>query len=124
MDLNAMTGIDGCFTVQNKQTKEYKTFKLSYSARMEKTILGVMEKRKKFMATGIGFFENAAVHVWQKNKNTPYETLGRFLQRLITDDTLRQNYEFLPAVTCRKCGLRLDSPESIALGIGPDCASR
>lgn len=34
------------------------------------------------------------------------------------DDQLRQ------AVRCRRCGLRLEDPESVRLGLGPDCRKR
>lgn len=76
----------------------------------------------------LGWFyrENLTLH-WStkscvsKPTQTPFTMMQYFLQILCERDDLPNTCEFLPSGRCGRCGRVLTTPESIHLGIGPEC---
>jgi hypothetical protein len=73
---------------------------------------------------GFGFVgENGVIKVWRKQLGTQMEKFARMLENLehhVEKGQIEINFDG----TCRKCNRKLTTPESVANGIGPVCASK
>lgn len=72
--------------------------------------------------------DSRAIFVWRKFRSkfggsaTVWEKFADML--LHPEHYTSYGYEYLVAERCRRCNRRLTTPESIAAGIGPECATR
>jgi len=65
--------------------------------------------------------------VWGKSRGTQWEKLARFVDLVVKGrlpaETAKQ-LEVHEARRCRRCNRLLTTPESVELGMGPECANR
>lgn len=97
------------------------TFKISHQAEDAdfapgRDILGVMLGSDNTQYTSIGFVNAGHVSLWRRYSTGGY-WWSEALAQLIADPDAA-----LESLKCRRCNRDLTTPESLAIGIGPECA--
>ena len=97
------------------------TFKISHQAEDAdfapgRDILGVMPGWDNTLYTSIGFVNAGHVSLWRRYSTGGY-WWSEALAQLIADPDAA-----LESLKCRRCNRDLTTPESLAIGIGPECA--
>lgn len=151
-DLDSYTGVelattfavipDGVYTVSGPLG--HRTFEVSRNGEAATFAPG---RRTVSLLTGpnswatFGFVSDLAtkhpISVWQKlrgpeNHPSDYEKFARVLTAMIVNGHRRftapdgqlHDYKILVARPCISCGRMLSTPESVARGIGPECAKK
>lgn len=122
-----LSDLDGCVTISNAQTGNHRTFKVRTQAQDANFAPG---KRIIALLTGpdntsdyqpFGFVEDNRVRLWKSKQTDTFRKYADMLER-------PSAYESLGFITyqyearCKRCGRLLTRPESITLGLGPECA--
>lgn len=135
------------FTLVSKKTGTRFTFRVSqvdeeeHGARKELWFVSTMtgpDNNSNFAYTGIITRSNSGMYQFRRTAKSrisdqapSYKAINWFLsaalapiaQRTATNGALSQ-VEFWHEGTCARCGRKLTVPESIASGLGPECAGR
>ena len=115
---------NGTFTVVSSQTGNHRTFKITTPGKGK-----LAGKRVVSLLTGpnnerdytlFGFVEPNGIRVWQRCADMA--PLAKMLENL-PHHIQRGSVTVTASVCCRVCNRKLTTPESLALGIGPSCAS-
>lgn len=127
---------NGIFTLRNKSTGEYRTFRIRTQKEdsnfaPSKRIIGLLtgcDNTNDYK--GFGFVEDDQIVVWQRfrgqSKKSHFEMFAVMLWGAVNDPTSKWaiNYELMVEEKCRRCNRTLSTPESIERGIGPECATK
>lgn len=127
-----MTIHNAIFTVVLKETREHHTFKIStaqHGPLEGKRIVSVLagpDNTADYL--GIGFLNENGIAVWKKNVGGKLEAHARLLEQLLglklCTSQFKEQYEVKESRCCRRCNRTLTTPESIELGVGPECATK
>jgi hypothetical protein len=119
------------FTLENKTTNNYVTFKIKQVKKNNKPIDGQFAVECKMLndtQTGYVFlgFLNTITKRFNKHRRTPndyqgFKVLFWLLSNLERLEDFSDKQEIYHEGHCCKCGLPLTVPESIDSGIGPEC---
>ena len=72
---------------------------------------------------GFGFIDDRGVRVWGRLKGTQFDALARCFWSAMTG-RMAGSIDIQESRSCLRCNRKLTTPESIARGIGPECASK
>lgn len=121
---------NGMITMRNPQTGNHRTIRIKTQAQDAKfkpgaRIIGLLTgSDNESDYTNFGEVNpDGSIHVWYKKRGTVFE---RYADMITRADHWEQNkgIEYLFDTRCRRCNLRLTTPESVLNGIGPTCAGR
>lgn len=70
-----------------------------------------------------GWVDDAGIHVWKRFQNQKQAEYARLLWMLATGCE-GDGYELLISKRCLRCNRTLTTPESIEMGIGPECREK
>ena len=134
----------GTFTITNKQTGDYKTFRIQKEQKADskffpgKRIVGLLtgpDNYRDFVSFGtIG--EDGRVVPFNKYLKTNFQKfcsmlnlfLGNFPEAAQECESFKlvepEKYEVKESRACRRCGRLLTTPEAIAKGIGSECEKK
>lgn len=127
---------DGTYTMQSGRTGEHRTFRIRTQAKDAKfapgkQVIGLLTGRNnEGDYTNFGFITNAGtLDPWRNFRNTDTATLGVLLVAFLRQDALgvklaEAGYTVQESRRCYRCHRVLTTPESISIGIGPECATR
>ncbi len=134
---------NGSYTIRNRVTGEHRTFKISTQAldahfAAGKRILALLTGPDNVNSyRGFAFVDDNRIMIWSKykghnGKRSDYEYFALMIWQLTTpseqDDDIsrrwKEKYDLMVEKRCLKCNRALTHPESILIGIGPDCAGR
>lgn len=118
-------------TITNKAKGTYRTL-------MIKTVRDGNLKGKQIVALlsgpdnendyqGFGFVTDAGIKVWSSKKTAFFTTLSAMVEQYLGIHRYGftfKDIEFKEAKRCMVCNRLLTTPESIARGVGPECATR
>ena len=129
--LNFILAGKSIWTLQSKATGKHYTYRCRlFDETRDKPIsqkiwwIDILESGGKFEY--LARLKNGEVHVKRGTAVTkPVESVDWFLRRVwhLHDDVLQQ-VNFFHANLCGRCGRTLTTPESVKLGIGPECAKK
>lgn len=127
---NFIFGGRSVFTLENKETGNYLTFKISQIKKFGKIIPNQFKVEckslgdKEYGYQFLGFLDVAA-QTFRPWGRTPREFVGyKTLYWMLRNLEVLENYDNLAIYhegRCCKCGMPLTTPESIDNGIGPIC---
>ncbi len=109
----------GIYTVDGAEG--HATFRISHQAddanfAPGQDIIGVMLGSDNTFYTTVGFLNNGRVILFKKHRGSD-AWWQPYLTELVADPDAA-----LESLKCRRCNRDLTTPESLALGIGPECA--
>jgi hypothetical protein len=137
---NAVSVYNGEYTIVNPNG-EHRTFKI-HTARKGglagKRIVSLMTgSDNESSYTGFAFLNNSSVKVWRKKQDkltNCYATLLECIFATLENSDLEQvesafdcfgrTYKVMLSKRCYRCNRKLTNPESIRLGVGPECATK
>lgn len=130
---------NGIFTIQNMETGQHRTFRVKVQNKEASFLPGVQivslltgpenENDYKSFAT----MNRYGIFVWKKllgknGEKSDFEKYARLLHSLLTlgseSPYHKRGYVILESGRCYVCGRTLTTPESIELGIGPECRNK
>ena len=124
---------NGLYTIRNKTTGEWRTFRIKTQAddakfAAGKRILGLLTGPDNTSAyKGFAFVDDTGIHFWRRYKDDKtFRALGLMLWALQVDPKhkLHETYQVDMSKRCLICNRPLTTPESLDSGIGPICAGR
>jgi hypothetical protein len=125
---------NGTFTVQNRLTGEHRTFRIrtqkeDASFAPGKRVVALLTGNDNETAyTGFGFVTEDGIAVWSSKRSAGgYTAYAALLWSLAVDSCFSQyaeKYSLTASKKCIRCNRKLTTPESLAAGIGPECAGR
>ena len=137
MTSTAPTIPNGRFTLRNKTTGEHRTFQIRTQKQdakfaAGKRIIGLLDGPDNTASyRSFGFVNNNGIVVWKKfrgmMKISAFDMFARMLWQIATTGKLvtpKGEYELMVEKRCLRCNRVLTHPESLDLGIGPECAGR
>ena len=137
---------NGTYTIENKETGNYRTFSITTQGGKEKfaagkRILSLLSDTDITLSSsykGFAFVEEDGIHVWKKYKGVGKKSHFEYYAALIQNLSIKQDeqesvkieeiqfcgqtFSVLVSKYCRRCNHMLTTPESIKAGIGPKCA--
>lgn len=127
---------NGVYTVKNRKTGEYRTFRVKTQKKDAsfapgQRVIGLLTgSNNESDYTGFGFVSDAGVAVWTKKRGdgvtkSAWEWYAEMVWTLGVDAGLSpfaEQYTMELAGQCCICNRMLTTPESIKAGIGPVCA--
>ncbi len=132
---------NGTYTITNKETGEYRTFRIRTQGADSnfapgKRVLSLLtgpDNTRDY--TGFGFLVTATlrdgevltyVRVWKAAQNSPWMGYVKLvnLVLILKDPSVLDKYSVEQSCRCIRCNRKLTTPESIKAGIGPICAGR
>ena len=143
---------DGTFTIENKETGEFRTFNIdlrtfkpqpgSDKGPEQKWVLSYLRgpsNSSDFEPFAFVFghsVEDMVISVWRSkrsadpNERSQYERFALLVGLVLGSKAgigapkWGERYDVLEAIPCRRCGEQLTVPDSIRRGIGPVCAKK
>ena len=125
---------NGTFTVQNRVTGEHRTFRIRTQKEDAtfapgKRVVSLMTGSDNETAyTNFAFVTEDGIAVWSSKRSTGgYTAYAALLWSLAVDGGFSQyaeKYSLTASKKCIRCNRKLTTPESLAAGIGPECAGR
>ncbi len=125
---------NGTFTVQNRLTGEHRTFRIRTQkadakfAPGERVVALMTGSDNETAYTGFGFVTENGINVWNSKRIAGgYTAYAALLWSLAVDSCFSQyaeKYSLTASKKCIRCNRKLTTPESLAAGIGPECAGR
>lgn len=125
---------NGTFTVQNRLTGEHRTFRIrtqkdDASFAPGKRVVALMTgSDNETSYTGFAFVTEDGLAVWNSKRTAGgYVAYAALLWSLAVDGGFSQyadKYSLTASKKCIRCNRKLTTPESLAAGIGPECAGR
>jgi len=139
------TLFNGTYTFQNTETKEHRTFciktqkqdaEFAPGSRIVSLMTGT-DNEKSY--TGFAFIKKDRIYIWRSRRgNKHYRFYARLLEKAIpvldsaptrseingNIELCERKYSVKVAKKCAVCNRKLTSPESIARGVGPECAKK
>jgi len=125
---------NGTFTVQNRVTGEHRTFRIRTQkedasfAPGKRTVALMTGSDNESSYTGFAFVTEDGLAVWSSKRSTGgYVAYAALLWSLAVDGAFSQyaeKYSLTASKKCIRCNRKLTTPESLASGIGPECAGR
>lgn len=129
---------NGIYTVKNRETGEYRTFKIrtisedSRFAPGERTIAILTSPDNNRGYTQFGFVTDAGIAIWRKKQGgknqawTKWQWFAFMVWDVLTNDGAvmkekGKEYDVELSKRCLRCNRRLTTPESLKHGIGPEC---
>jgi hypothetical protein len=114
-------------TLTSPKTGDHRTFKISTAKNgplAGKRILSILiGPNNESDYLGLGFVQtDGFISLWQKHRGTQYEKLVDLLDR--AEYWASRGVEYLAEGRCRRCNRKLTRPDSIASGIGSECAGK
>lgn len=129
-DKRFFTGGRATFTVANNKGDHY-TFKIGHREETQPFFVSLLtgpDNESSYTYLGIYNPETHGVRLTQKSKytedSTPVKVVRWALRQVVEGKTLPEGYTIQHAGKCCCCGRKLTDPESITLGIGPDCRAK
>lgn len=133
-----MINFNGKLTMKNKITEEWRTFCIrtrhgGCNFAPNKRTLSVLNGPDNVSNYQMfAFVEDDGFRVFNKykyidtNKLSIYQWYAKMLWEALTNPNSKfaNDYEIMISKTCRICNRVLTTPESISLGIGPECKKR
>ena len=128
--LTAFEKVEGTFTVLST-TGEHRTVRIRTQAPDARfapgaKVVGVLtgpDNERSY--TGVGFLAPEGFRPWRRAEGTMQARVAGFVCRiLLGTQALPEGYSLEESRACVACGRRLTTPESLALGIGPECRKR
>lgn len=134
-----MLAFNGKFTIMNPNTGQHRTFMIktqlpdSDFAPGKRVIYMMTGEDNETDYTGFGFVEDTGIKVWAKKRGTIakpsfWEQCAKMVWSLGTEGAdspyLKLGLTWELSKRCRVCNRTLTNPESLASGIGPECAQR
>lgn len=129
---------NGRFTIQNRESGQHRTFKVSTKAPDSdfapgRRVVGLLtgpDNEESY--TGFGFVNEDHIQVWSSKRGkagakSAFDHYADMLFSLVVDggfSPYAEKYTLLEETVCRVCNRPLTTPESIKSGIGPICAER
>jgi len=134
---------NGEYTITN-EAGEHKTFRIRRQkddakfAPKSRIVSLMVGSDNEANYKGFGFAnDNGSVYVWKKHQNRTNDyfahLLGKAFQAITTSDEetvetgfecAGRQYTVLLSKRCLRCNRKLTNPESIRLGVGPECAGK
>lgn len=125
---------NGTFTIQNRRTKERRTFKIATQpmdsgfAPGSRVISLLTGPDNNHSFTGFGFVTDAGINLWSRFRNESlwngYAHMAWYILSGIQSPIKGfdiDNYEVFASKTCLVCNRKLTTPRSVKIGIGPIC---
>lgn len=127
---------NGTYTIRNRDTGEYRTFKIATQndrsefapgKRIVSLLIGT-DNENDYLEFGFVSDDSRKILVWKRYQisssllKSCYETYATMIEDLSGEgNRYGQRYELLLEKRCSKCNRKLTTPESIERGIGPIC---
>lgn len=127
---SAFARIEGTFTIANPDGRHYtvrvRTQKADAAFAAGQKVVGVLTGPDNVHAyTGQGFLTPEGLRPWRRAEGTTLARVAAFVCRvLLGKQALPAGYSLQESRVCVRCGRKLTTPESLALGLGPECARR
>ena len=127
---SAFDRIEGTFTIANPDGRHYtvrvRTQKAEAAFAAGQKVVAVMTGRdNEHSYTGVGFLSPEGLRPWRRAEGTILARVAAFAARILLGrQALPPGYTLQESRTCIRCGRKLTTPESLALGLGPECAAR
>jgi hypothetical protein len=127
---SAFDRIEGTFTIANPDGRHYTVRVRTQGAEAAfapgQKVVGVLTGPDNLHAyTGQGFLTPEGLRPWRRAEGTILARVAAFVCRvLLGRQALPPGYTLQESRACIRCGRKLTTPESLALGLGPECASR
>lgn len=127
---SAFARIEGTFTIANPDGRHYtvrvRTQRAEAAFAAGQKVVAVMTGRdNEHSYTGVGFLRPEGLRPWRRAEGTILARVAAFVCRvLLGRQALPPGYSLQESRACIRCGRKLTTPESLALGLGPECASR
>ncbi len=131
---------NGIYTVQNRETGEYRTFRIrtlpedSKFAPRQRTIALLTTPDNNYGYTQFGFIDDNGVTVWRKKRSedghwSKWQWFAFMVWDILTNNgeamkTKGKEYKVEESRQCIRCNRTLTTPESIKQGIGPECIKK
>ena len=125
---------NGTFTIQNRVTGEHRTFRVRTQkddasfAPGKRTVALLKGNDNETSYTGFAFVTEDGINVWSSKRGTVgYTAYANLLWSLAIDGAFSEyaeKYSITESRKCVRCNRKLTTPESLAAGIGPECAGR
>jgi hypothetical protein len=129
---------NGFFTIENTVAGTHRTFRIQTvrdnKNKKDKSLVG---KRIIALLIGsdntrnyknFGFVDDNGIYVWGKCKGGQFEALSRCFWSMATEGENSRFYRvgarMKESRNCIRCNRLLTDPQSISLGIGPECIKR
>lgn len=119
---------DGEYTLTNPITGQHRTFKIrtvqngNLKGRRVISLLTGPDNTSDYEGFAFLSDDSEAFSVWRRFQGTAYELYAKTLLNHLTGRDNRCVVQ--ESRRCFKCGRLLTHPDSISLGIGPECASK
>ena len=120
---------NGLYTITNTETGQYRTFRVKTIRKgnlADRRVLGILtgpdnESDYLFFA----FVEHDHIKLWKKFSEKPhFRFYAQIFGNMAKGLEPRTGYSFSLSKRCLVCNRTLTTPESLARGIGPECAAR
>jgi len=125
-DINFFTGGNSIFTVSNN-TGEHYTYKIRKPKDKDVFFVSLLISPEIFSYIGILDINEMKVKTTSKSKykdeSKPLKVINWAIKQIKENKEIPSGYGIQHEGRCCKCGRRLTNPESIELGIGPECRS-
>jgi hypothetical protein len=70
---------------------------------------------------GIAFIDESGVRIWNRYRGQSFEKMAKVYWQVITK---QMNLPIVESRSCIRCNRKLTTPQSVAAGIGPECAGK
>ena len=127
-----ITKFNGRFTLQSHKTGDHRTFKVKTiinkdddgnetgTLRMVGMLTGCDNTRDYTYFAVVG---DRGVFPFRKHRGTQWESYANLIHKMFNGRNIPADV-LHAEVKCRRCSRDLTTPESLALGLGPECAKK
>jgi len=127
------------FTLRSKKTGERFTYRMAAAKNVNNLLMGTGQQKVYFVSllrgpsneddyAYMGLIDARGFHCTTKSRvreEAPsYKAFSWFFAKLQAGGTMPKTLEVWHEGRCGRCGRKLTVPESVAAGLGPECAGR
>jgi len=134
MKTQVSTILNGKYTLKNPATGQHKTFKIHTKQRGNlkgKRILSLLVGPDNMNSyRGFAFVNDDGIKVWSKycTENSVWQKYANILWDVLTNydnsSYIKRGLQLFKEARCIRCNRTLTHPDSIEMGIGPECAGK
>ena len=140
---SVLEAFSGTYTIVNKKSGEYRTFKVkrqkddSKFAPGKRVVSLMTGSDNERSYTGFGFVNGLSVTVWKKKRGGAHDHYANMVQAAFvlfivsgeeeptsSFEYCGREYEVKLSKRCRRCDRKLTTPYSLKNGVGPECLKR
>lgn len=124
---------NGTFTVMSSRTGEHRTFRISKAKKGNPRFIGLLtgpDNERSYTGFALISDDDRRIVVFKKHRGTKdqpsiYEKYACLLECMLTRQGdewyIERGYSIEGSKKCARCGRTLTEPQSLAVGIGPQC---